>query len=79
MNDTASLFDAVVEASELVALIAPYTISRLLIAAGASPDALTREDLGRALPRLEAGLAVYLDEQQLERALVKLRGLAAGT
>ena len=75
MNATENLFDDVVEASGLLALIAPYTVSRLLISAGASPQALTGEDLAEALPQLEAGLAVYLSEEELAQAMVKLRAL----
>ncbi len=77
MNGTDNLFDAVVEASGLMSLIAPYTMSRLLIGAGASPQALTREALGESLPHLEAGLAVYLSEDQLARAMGNLRRLLA--
>jgi hypothetical protein len=68
--------DEVVEASGLLSLIAPFTVSRLLIAAGLSPNDLTREQLLRALPELEKGLSVYLDEGQLDAALSRLRGLA---
>jgi hypothetical protein len=75
MNRTGNLFDAVVEASGLLALIAPYTISRLLIGAGASPQALTREELREALPHLEAGLAVYLSDEQLAQAMANFRRL----
>ena len=71
-----SLLDEVVEASGLLSLIAPFTVSRLLIAAGLSPNDLTREQLLRALPELEKGLSVYLDEGQLDAALSRLRGLA---
>lgn len=76
MNASASLFDAVVEASGLVALIAPFTVSRLLVAAGVSPQELTTGDLERALPELEKGLAVYLDDDQLQRSLASMRRLA---
>ena len=78
MNETASLFDAVVDASGLMAMIAPFTVSRLLISAGLSPNDLTREELRRALPELERGLAVYLDEEQLREATGNLRRLASG-
>jgi hypothetical protein len=78
VNDTASLFDDVVEATGLMALIAPYTVSRLLISAGYAPRELTRDDLARALADLERGLAVYLDAEQLDRSMAKLRRLAAG-
>jgi hypothetical protein len=73
-----SLFDEVVEASGLVSLIAPFTVSRLLVGANVSPRELTPQDLQRALPDLESGLAVYLSETDLEEALAKLRALSAG-
>jgi len=76
VNAQASLFDEVVEASGLVALIAPFTITRLLIGADVSPQDMTREDLARALPALEQGLAVYLGDEELERATANLRRLA---
>ena len=76
MNAQASLFDEVVEASGLVALIAPFTISRLLVAADVSPQEMTEDDLARALPALEEGLAVYLGEDELEQARTNLRRLA---
>jgi hypothetical protein len=76
MSASASLFDAVVEASGLVALIAPFTVSRLLVAAGVSPHEMTAGDLERALPELEKGLAVYLADDELERSLASMRRLA---
>ena len=78
MNETADLFEAVVEASGLMALIAPFTVSRLLVAAGVSPRELTRDDLSRSLPELEHGLGVYLDAEQLQEAMANLRRLASG-
>jgi hypothetical protein len=77
VNASASLFDDVVAASGLLSLIAPFTVSRLLIAAGVTPQALTRADLARALPDLEKGLGVYLDEDQLAEARSRLSRLAA--
>ena len=76
MNASTSLFDEVVQASGLMSLVAPFTVSRLLIAADVSPQELSPEDLGRALPQLERGLSVYLDEQQLEQSMAALRRLA---
>ena len=75
--NASSLFDAVVEASGLVALIAPFTVSRLLVAAGVSPQEMTPADLERALPELEKGLAVYLPDDELDRSLASMRRLAA--
>ncbi len=76
MNASATLFDEVVAASGLVELIAPFTVSRLLVAGGVSPRDMTVEDLRRALPNLEQGLAVYLGADELERAVAELRRLA---
>ena len=77
MTSNGKLFDAVVEASRLMALIAPYTVSRLLISAGLTPSELTREQLRTALPDLESGLAVYLVEDELKQAMDDLRRLAS--
>jgi hypothetical protein len=77
LNASASLLDDVVEASGLLSLIAPFTVSRLLIAAGVTPQGLTRVDLARALPELEKGLSVYLDDEQLAEARSRLQRLAA--
>ena len=77
MTASAELFDAVVKASGLVALIAPFTVSRLLVGAGLSPQELTREDLGTALPELEKGLSVYLSDEELTAAVANLGRLAA--
>ena len=76
MNASTNLFDAVVEASGLVELIAPFTISRLLVAADISPQEMTASDLERAMPQLQRGLAVYLSPEQLDEALAKLRRLS---
>ena len=76
MNASDTLFDAVVQASGLVELIAPFTISRLLVAADVSPQQMTRSDLERAMPQLQQGLAVYLGPDDLERAVADLRALA---
>ena len=78
MTSTSNLFDAVVEASGLVELIAPFTISRLLVAAAVSPPEMTASDLERAMPELKSGLAVYLTPEQLDEALANLRRLAQG-
>jgi hypothetical protein len=76
VNASAGLFDDVVQATGLVELIAPFTVSRLLVAADVSPQEMTREDLARALPTLERGLAVYLDADGLARAVERMRALA---
>ena len=76
MNASASIFDEVVRATGLVELIAPFTVSRLLVSADVNPQGMTREDLVRALPALERGLAVYLDDAGLARAVERIRALA---
>jgi hypothetical protein len=76
VNTSASLFDEVVAASGLVELIAPFTLSRLLLAADVAPRDMTPADLRRALPHLESGLAVYLAGDELEHALANIRRLA---
>jgi len=78
VNTSAGLFDEVVAASGLTELIAPFTVSRLLVAADVQPAELTPESLTRALPQLEQGLSVYLGPDELAEALGKLRALADG-
>ncbi|HWG57233.1 MAG TPA: hypothetical protein VNT58_12015 [Gaiellaceae bacterium] len=72
-----TFFDDVVEASGLAPLVAPFTITRLLIRAGVTPTAVDPLGLRQALPELERGLAVYLTPEQLDAAVGRLRGLAA--
>jgi hypothetical protein len=72
-----TLFDDVVKATRLVDLIAPFTVSRLLVGAGVSPREMTREELAQALPHLERGLAIYLRDDELETAIADIRALAA--
>lgn len=74
MSDNA-LFDRVVAASGLNELVAPFTISRLLLRADVQPRAVTPDDLERALPELESGLRVYLDESAVSQAVTRMREL----
>ena len=73
-----SLFDQIVEASGLNEVVAPFTVSRLLLRADVQPESVSRDGLERALPELESGLRVYLTEGEADAALARLRGLAAG-
>jgi hypothetical protein len=75
--DDATLFDRVVAASRLNETIAPFAVSRLLLRADVEPETLTPEGLVDALPQLEEGIAVYLEEDELEVAVRDLRALAA--
>jgi hypothetical protein len=71
-----SLFDDIVAASGLDELVAPFTVSRLLLRADVQPDQVRPEDLARALPELERGIRVYLGEGEADAAVARLRGLA---
>ena len=76
MNASTEFFDSVVEASGLNRLIAPFTISRLLVRAGVAPGDLSPEVLSEVLPDVEQGLAVYLRDDELDAAVANLRRLA---
>lgn len=70
------LFDEVVRATGLNELVAPFTVSRLLVRADVEPKDLTPADLTRALPELERGISVYLTPEDTEQAMARLRELA---
>ena len=71
-----TLFDQASEAIGLNPMIAPCTLSRLLLRADVQPRRLTPAGLARALPELEQGLGVYLRGDDLERSMRALRELA---
>ncbi len=72
-----SLFDDIVAASGLNEVVAPFTVSRLLVRAEvAQPEEVTPADLSRALPELERGIRVYLEGGEAEAAVARLRALA---
>ena len=77
MSAQPTFFDRVVAASGLNEVVAPFTMSRLLIRADAHPDALGPADLARALPEIEQGIRVYLTDEEADEAVGKLRELAA--
>jgi hypothetical protein len=73
-----SLFDDIVAASGLNEVVAPFTVSRLLVRADvAQPEGVTREDLARALPELERGIRVYLEGGEADAAVARLHALAS--
>jgi hypothetical protein len=74
---TRSLFDEVVAASGLNELVAPFTVSRLLLRADIQPDSLDPEALDRALPELERGIRPYLTAAEVDAAMGRLRALSA--
>jgi hypothetical protein len=71
-----ALFDEVVRASGLNEVVAPFTLTRLLVRANTRPDVLTPEALDRALPELERGIGVYLTPEEHAEAMRRLRALA---
>ena len=71
-----TLFDEAVAASRLSKLLAPFTLTRLLIKAGFSPQNVTRSELRQALPVIREGLAVYLTPPELEAAMEALARLS---
>lgn len=77
MSQTSSstFFDEVVAASGLSPLIAPFTITRLLLRAGVTGD-LDPAGLSRALDDIEHGLRVYLADDDVAAAIERLRALA---
>ncbi len=74
---TRSLFDEVVAASGLNELVAPFTVSRLLLRADVQPDSLDAEMLNHALPELERGIRPYLTDAEVDAAMGRLRALCA--
>ena len=77
MSEGQPLFDEVVARSRLNPVVAPFTITRILVRADLRPERLTPAQLAEVLPRLEEGLAVYLRGEDLDGAVADLRALAA--
>lgn len=79
MSDTASrsFLDEVVAASGLSPVIAPFTISRLLLRAGVRGE-VDPAGLATALGEIENGLRVYLPDDEVAAAMTRLRSLAQG-
>lgn len=77
MTETSSttFFDEAAAATGLSPLIAPFTLTRLLLRAGVSGE-LDPAGLARALDEIELGLRVYLGEDDVAAALERLRSLA---
>ena len=73
-----TFFDRVVAATGLNELVAPFTVSRLLVRAGVhEPRNVGPGELSAALPELERGIGVYLGSEDCERAMARLRALVA--
>lgn len=71
-----TFFDEIVAASGLNEVVAPFTVSRLLLRADVQPESVGPGELARALPELERGLRVYLGDGEATEALARLRGLS---
>ena len=70
-----SFLDEVAAASGLSPVIAPFTISRLLLRAGVGSEVDPR-GLAAALGEIEAGLRVYLPDDEVAAAMERLRARA---
>ena len=70
-----ALFERVVQESGLSEMVAPFTISRLLLRADVQPDELTPGTLARALPEVERGIRVYLSDDEAREAVDRIRAL----
>jgi hypothetical protein len=71
-----SLFDQVVAASGLAAMLGPGIVVRALASAGVSePERARPEDYRRALPELRARMAIYLPAGELEQRLKAIESL----
>ena len=71
-----TLFDEIVKASGLHEIVAPFTVSRLLVRAGVTPETVDGDSLGAALSDLVDGIRVYLSEEEAQAAERRLRTLA---
>lgn len=71
-----SLFQRVVAASGLAAVIAAPAIRRALSRAGVEPMFMTGSDLDKALPSIQTSLLVYLPPGRVVEQMRVLEGLA---
>lgn len=72
-----ALFDEVVRRSRLSPMLAPFTVTRLFVRAGVDPRRITAQDVEKALPEFERGLAAYLPPEEVARAVEDIGELAA--
>jgi hypothetical protein len=64
-----SLFDQIVQRSGLSPVFAKGTIQRAFARIGVDPAKMKRDDIERALPALQAALAVFLPPNELQKRL----------
>lgn len=70
-----SLFDRVVQASELSSLFARATLERALKRANIDPQRMTRADLEKALPEIRRSISAFLTTR-LDVVMANIENLA---
>ncbi|MBK9262864.1 MAG: hypothetical protein IPM54_24055 [Polyangiaceae bacterium] len=71
-----SLFDQIVQRSGLSPVFAKGTIQRAFARIGVDPNKMKRDDVERALPSLQAALAVFLPPNELQKRMQDIGRLA---
>lgn len=72
-NSGAALFDALVIATGIDRLVAPFTVRRLLMRVNVfRVEALTRDDIERVRPHLQSELSKYLDAGEIPGAMARI-------
>jgi len=71
-----SIFDQIVQRSGLSPVFAKGTIQRAFARIGVDPAKIKREDVERALPALQAALAVFLPPNELQKRMQDIGRLA---
>ena len=77
MSSPHPFFDRIVAATGLNELIAPFTVTRLLLRADVDTKHVTPDEFAKALPEFERGIGVYLSDEVAAAAMERLRALAA--
>lgn len=70
------LFDQIVQRSGLSPVFAKGTVQRAFARMGIDPAKIKRDDLERALPALQAALAVFLPPGELQKRMQDIGRLA---
>lgn len=70
------LFDQIVQRSGLSPVFAKGTVQRAFARMGIDPTKIKRDDLERALPALQAALAVFLPPNELQKRMQEIGRLA---
>ena len=71
-----TLFDQVVQRSGLSPVFAKGTIQRAFARIGVDTAKMKRDDVERALPSIQAALAVFLPAQELQKRMQDIGRLA---